>query len=244
MRLLLADAGKEFKDTKMNPQMMAAFKKNPPVPMMAPPLIRHGDFYINQMAACVQYLAKLTGYEPADTKLAAIALKVLLDCNDCIDNLSRNNGHKMWDGPEEKNPPKGGKPYPAWRAFVDPNDDSWYGKRLPRWLSIFTETGVKFGTLKPDSGFMLGDKLSYADISVFHVVYLLDTLKMESYVTHLAPLLRALSTRIRKRPGIDKFLTEQQKAMAGTTCGGQIQKSLQRIIALGIHTECIAEKKS
>lgn len=147
----------------------------------------------------------------------------------------------MWDGPEEKNPPKGGEPYPAWRAFVDPNDESWYGRRLPRWLAIFTEVGEKFGTLKSDSGFILGDKISYADIAVFHVIYTLDTLKMDSYVTQLAPLLRAHHSRIRKRTAIDKFLTEQQKTMAGLACGGDIQKSIERMVALGIHTKSISK---
>ena len=68
---------------------------------------------------------------------------------------------------------------------------------------------------------------------------MLDLLKMSDYVTKLAPLLRAHHTRMFDRPAIKKFLTAQRETMGDLACGGDIQKSILKMVSLGIHNKAI-----
>ncbi len=48
------------------------------------------------MPAIVTYLADIYGLVPSNAAARATALKVLLDCNDVLANITRSNGSQMW----------------------------------------------------------------------------------------------------------------------------------------------------
>lgn len=128
------------------------------------------------------------GYEPEGAENGAIALKVLLDCNDIIAELTRSNGSRMWD--EE-----------AWTAFV--------GKRLITWLAVLEATATRKGS----GDFIFGSKISYADLAICHLFDMLGTqLGMRDYLEKHAPSALKLADRCAKREGVAKMFTEQAAA--------------------------------
>lgn len=128
------------------------------------------------------------GYEPEGAENGAIALKVLLDCNDIIAELTRSNGSRMWD--EE-----------AWTGFV--------GKRLITWLAVLEATATRKGS----GDFIFGSKISYADLAICHLFDMLGTqLGMRDYLEKHAPSALKLADRCAKREGVAKMFTEQAAA--------------------------------
>ena len=248
LKIILADAGKPF--TTATPQETVRIKSMPvseqPVPVLAPPIVTVGGFTINQTPAAAQYLARKLGYEPESAEESAIALKVVLDLNDIIAELTRNNGSQMWDKE-------------AWTGFTT--------ARLPRWLSVIDALATRVS-----GDFLFGAKISYADLAICHVFDMLGTqLGMRDYLERHASHALALADRCAAREGVAK-LFKAQATEYGTsyvlcvspcsrgplrarvrsrsacvragcvshrdrdrTCGGQIEKSIRDMIALGVH---------
>lgn len=220
-KLLLADAGAAYRCASREEVIGLLFAKatEQPTPMFAPPAISVGAFHVNQTPAAVVYLAKKFGYEPETPEESAVALKTLSDCNDILAELTRNNGHQMWD--EE-----------AWTTFV--------GNRLVRWLSIID--GVAAGRAKhkssADGDWCFGAKISYADFAIAHIFSMIGlSLGMKAYLEKNAPAAWALTEKVRAREGVAKLYEEQAKSYGTNTCGGQIQKSIVSMVALGIHNK-------
>jgi glutathione S-transferase len=69
---------------------------------MAPPLLhdKEMDLYVSQMPAIVFHLGRKFKMMPPDN-LVTIGEKIILDCNDVLAEISRNNGSKMWEEKED-----------------------------------------------------------------------------------------------------------------------------------------------
>lgn len=99
-------------------------KEQPPekqsIPYMGPPVLTEleSGFSISQMPAIVPYVSKDLGLLPDNPIDLAMAMKVLMDCNDVLMEICRYNGSYMWDRD-------------TWTEFRS--------KRLPRWMHIFEE---------------------------------------------------------------------------------------------------------
>ena len=105
-----------------------------PVPCMAPPVLHDNQtgHFLSQMPAIIVYLAQEHGLATGDAYLDCLALKVILDCNDVLSDITNANGSQMWE-------------YDQWRSFRS--------ERLPRWLEVFEETGRRHGLLA-DNGYL------------------------------------------------------------------------------------------
>ena len=112
-----------------------------PFPSMAPPFLHDlsSDIFLSQMPVIVMYLAEKLNFLPKDSFKSAICLKLVLDSNDVLAEITNLNGTTMWE-------------YKPWRQFRE--------KRLKRWFEIFEQTGQQFG-LNSKSDYMLGgDQIS------------------------------------------------------------------------------------
>ncbi|MGZ3787365.1 MAG: glutathione S-transferase [Bacteriovorax sp.] len=181
-------------------------------PGMAPPYLFDikNDRYLAQMPAILIHLAKEYDYLPKRTETADLALKIILDCHDILTEITNNGGQLMWNQKE-------------WKDFRS--------DRLPRWMKIFERTGLEHG-LKKDKGFLLGSRISVADISTTALfgtmIYSFPELKNDFKKN--APHVSDLCERIEARPMIKPFLEKQREKYGRTYCGGKIEKSLREVI--------------
>lgn len=181
-------------------------------PGMAPPYLY--DYkkkkYLGQMPAILMYLAEKHHYLPKRSETRAIALKTILDCNDVLIEITNWNGMKMWTKKD-------------WQEFRK--------NRLAQWMQIFEKTGNEHG-LNANRGFLLGSKISVADIATTALfgtmVHCLPPLEQDLRKT--APHLAKLCKRIEARPRIKPFLERQRQEYGKAYCGGQIEASLRKMI--------------
>lgn len=186
-----------------------------PVPAMAPPYLedRTSGEHLSQMPAIMMYLAGRLDYLPPDPYRQTLVLKILLDCNDVLSDLTNANGSNMW---EQEN----------WRLFRT--------ERLLRWMQIFEQTGVRYG-LGDDSGYLLGgDRVACADIAATALfgtmMRCLEPLAQD--ITNTAPRVAALVARIESQPPVRDFISRQQTEFGDLYCGGQIERSIREMLAL------------
>lgn len=183
-----------------------------PTPSMAPPYLRDTEsgLFLSQTVAIMQYIGVKHGCAPEDPFRSALALKVVLDVNDVLVEITNSNGNKMWDRE-------------SWKEFR--------GNRIPRWLSIFEEIGKKNG-LTADSGFILGDKFTYADAAILvlweTMAYCLPQLKPD--IEKNAPFMWALCERLAAQEHVAKYLEEQRKEKGQLYCSGHIEKSIRSML--------------
>lgn len=215
IRLLLEEANEKYSEATVD-EIMEIKTKTPdaqPLPSMAPPFLHDlsSDLFLSQMPAIVMYLGGKLGFLPDDSYMSAICLKLVLDSNDVLAEITNLNGSMMWH-------------HEKWKEFR--------GQRLKRWFRIFEQTGKTFG-LKPDSGYMLGsDQISAADLTAFALWGTMTRCLPELSVDFQkhAPNLFALCQKIADRPNIRKFLDEQQKSYGDLYCGGHIEKSIRSML--------------
>ncbi|QKX16238.1 glutathione S-transferase family protein [Microbulbifer sp. YPW1] len=181
-------------------------------PGMAPPFLYDCATRktIAQMPAILMHLARKYDYLPKRNETHTLALKTILDCNDVLMEITNYNGMQMW----EKE---------AWEQFR-------YA-RLSDWMQVFEQTGLAHG-LKEDKGFLLGSRISVADIAT---TALFGTMihafpSLETDLEENAPAIAALYRRIEKRTRIAGFLAQRREHWERGYCGGQIERSLRKMI--------------
>lgn len=181
-------------------------------PGMAPPYLHdcRSGTYFAQMPAILMHLANAYHYLPATDDGHTLALKVILDCNDLLMEITNHNGMIMWN--QER-----------W--------DEFRNHRLTDWMTVFERTGQEHA-LKADEGYLLGAGITVADIAT---AALFGTLvhSFPPLVRDLdenAPHIAGLCQRVEGRPAIRSFLENQRRALGEAYCGGQIERSLRGVI--------------
>ena len=181
-------------------------------PGMAPPYLYDGraQLWFAQMPAILMHLAKAYHFVPDEAEQQTLALKVILDCNDVLMEITNHNGMAMWE-------------QEAWNDFR--------AHRLADWMTIFENTGLAH-SLEPDAGYLLGSTLTVADIAT---VALFGTLvhsfpELASDLEHQAPRVAKLCQRVESRPSVSAFLAKQRRELGNAYCGGQIEQSLREVI--------------
>lgn len=220
IRLLLEEAGKKYEEATeeeiLDVCSMAPEKQ--PFSAMAPPFLHDldDDVFLNQMPAIVMYLAEKFNFLPKDSLKSTICLKLLLDSNDVLADITNLNGTVMWE-------------YESWRDFRE--------NRLKRWLEIFEHVGQKFG-LNSKSDYLLGsEQLTVADIVIYALwgtmMRCLPELSADCQ-TH-SPNIYALCQRIEKRPRIQAFIESQFQRYGNLYCGGYIERSIRDMLQRDAH---------
>ncbi len=220
IRLLLEEADERY-DEATYEEIIDLYSMSPeeqPFPSMAPPFLHDlsSDIFLSQMPVIVMYLSEKLNFLPKDSFKSAICLKLVLDSNDVLAEITNLNGMVMWE-------------YKSWRQFRE--------KRLKRWLEIFEQTGQRFG-LNSKSDYMLGgDQISIADIVTYALwgamIRCLPELSVDC--RKHAPNIFALCQRIENRPRIQQFVEGQIQSYGTLYCGGQIEKSIRSMLEQDTH---------
>jgi len=186
-----------------------------PVPFMGPPvLIDHdSDVAISQMPAILLYLGETLDLLPVTPAGRALAIKVVNDANDVIDELTLDGGRQMWT--DER-----------WAAFEP---------RLRRWMSFWEETGRRNGLAETAGCLLGGVEPGLADV----VTAILWTTMADRFpalnamLGEAAPLTAALSRRIAARPPLAALADRAKNDYGDTWSGGEIEASLRKVLSEG-----------
>ena len=214
VRAVLAFAGKTWTEVGRGEiaELLSGPVQDLTVPFMAPPMLvdRKANVAIAQMAAIVLYLGETLDLMPATPALRAITVKIVLDANDVIDELTLDGGVQMWT--EQR-----------WRAFAP---------RLRKWMSLWEETGRRHG-LTADAGFLLGGEApGVADI-VTSTLWSTMTDRLptiRAILKDAAPMTAALSSRIAALPPLARLAAKAREDYGDAYCGGQIEASLRKVL--------------
>jgi len=214
VRALLAYAGKTWTEggDEAISRLMDGPVKTMPVPFMGPPVLidKAAGVALAQMPAVVLYLGETLGLTPAAPALRALALKVVNDANDVIDELTLDGGREMWTEAR-------------WRAFVP---------RLKKWMSFWEETGRRHG-LRPGAGFLLGGEAPGVVDIVTAVLWSTMGERFEAIQAILdeaAPMTAALTRRVAALPPLAELAARARRDYGDAYCGGQIEASLRRVL--------------
>ena len=214
IRAILAFAGQrwdEFNDGAIS-QAMDEDVGQQPIPFRGPPMLvdKRRGFALAQMPAIAYWLGETLSLLPTDVDGKALSLKVVNDCNDIIDELTLDGGKQMWT-------PR------RWKEFLP---------RLKRWMAIFEETGRRH-RLEADTGFLLGgERPGIADI----VTATLWSTAGDRFPTIAkllageAPAVAGLVGRMAAEPALANLAEVSRKQFGDSWCGGEIEKSLRRVI--------------
>ena len=214
VRAVLAHAGKTWSeggDEKIA-QLMGGPVADMLVPFMGPPVLvdKKDDVAISQMPAIVLYLGDTLDLLPASASLRALAIKVVNDANDVLDEITQDGGREMWT---EK----------SWHEFQP---------RLEKWMSFWEELGRRHG-LKADAGFLLGgDSATVADIVTATLwSTMTDRLPpIAPILKRVAPNTAALVERMAATPALARLAADSRKQYGNAYCGGEIEKSLRKVL--------------
>lgn len=214
VRAVLAFAGASWTETDDGAisKMMEGPVGNMPVPFMGPPVLvdHRNDFAVSQMPAILLYLGETHGLLPSTPQGHALAMKVVNDANDVIDELTLNGGRDMWD------------------------DERWqeWAPRFGKWMRLWEELGNRHG-LGANDGFLLGgDGPNVADIVT---ATLWNTVadrfsRIETLLAETAPKTLALARRISALPPLADLNDRARRDYGDAYAGGQIGKSMARIL--------------
>lgn len=215
VRAVLAWAGQDWAEAgdEAIGALMAGGIEDMPVPFMGPPVLvdRSADVALSQMPAIVLYLGHRHALLPADPGLQALAIKVVNDANDVIDELTLDGGRQMWTEAR-------------WAEFAP---------RLTKWMELWEELGRRHG-LTADDGFLLGGRAAdVADI----VTATLWSILAERFPTlgemleAAAPRTAGLVRRLVAEPALADLTRKARSDYGDAYCGGQIEQSLRKVLA-------------
>jgi glutathione S-transferase len=214
VRAVLAFAGHTWTehDASAIAELMAKPAADMPIPFMGPPMLldTKANFAIAQMPAIILYLGETLGLMPATPASRALTMKIVLDANDVIDELTLDGGRDMWT-------------QKTWNDFIP---------RLQKWMSFWEETGRRHG-LTHTHGFLLGgDTPGLADIVTATLwSTMADRLPtIETLLQQSAPATLALSRRLAENPALAKLAAQASEEYGDAYCGGDIEASLRRVL--------------
>ena len=177
------------------------------IPFIGPPVLHdlESNRSLSQMPAIVLYVSRELDLLPDDPFDEALCMKILMDCNDVLMEICRYNGSFMWKRDE-------------WTRFRS--------ERLPRWLNVF-EASLQRGHIgKPPT--------TFADIGVFALFgNMMRCLpELEPDVLANAPGIHTLCQRIGAQPSLAAYVADEAQKYGTLYCGGQIEESIRRMLAL------------
>lgn len=217
VRYALAFAGTDWQEAEASEliDLKGLPPERQPVQFMGPPVLHdlERDIWISQLQAVLDYLGHRLGLGPSDPADRAMTLKIVGDCIDVLEEITRHCGRSgMWT-PE------------TWEPFVS--------RRLPRWMHLFEATGRAHG-LTETGGTMLGsDSPMLADLATAALWHTMtDKLPaLRPVLDREAPCTAALSDRIAALPDIAEMRAAQDARSGDLYCGGQIEDSIRAMLA-------------
>lgn len=157
----------------------------------APPVIKKGDFELGQTHVICRYLAEKYGLCPSKEKENARAEEISLTCHDFI-----AEGRLAFHAIDSTGS------YASQKEATQPFIEKFAANRLPRWLKFFERMLLANNGGK---GFVVGDKCSYADLALLHVLRATAAQFPEAWAKTEVPTLKAFVVRISERPKLAAY---------------------------------------
>jgi glutathione S-transferase len=214
IRALLAFAGQRWDehDDAAVAQAMDEDVRKQPIPFKGPPMLvdKRSGFALAQMPAIALHLGETLDLLPDTARGRALAIKVVNDANDVIDELTIDGGRQMWT-------PR------RWKEFLP---------RLKRWMAIWEETGRRHG-LTAAAGHLLGG--AKPDVADIVTATLWSTVgdrfpAIAQLLEEEAPVVAGLTRRLVAEPSLANLAAVSRERFGDAWCGGEIEKSLKRVI--------------
>jgi glutathione S-transferase len=222
IRAVLAQVGAQWDEADFD--TIIELKDKPPraqpVPHMAPPvLIDHREnVALSQLPAILMYLGGKYELLPSATTEQqggqagddALVLKLILDANDVLYEMTRHNGDQMWDAE-------------AWSDFLP---------RLRRWMSVF-EAAIQRWDLS-DNGFLFNRKSAGLADLVVATLWGVMTEKLPALrplLEETAPAVADLTDWVTASPAQVELRRTSDAAYGEEWCSGQIEVSLRAVLA-------------
>jgi glutathione S-transferase len=198
VRLALEEAGEEYEDVARAPggtaALMGALKEGP-TPGFAPPFLRAGGMTIGQTAAILLYLGERHGLAPQDTAGRLWTHQLQLTIADLV--AEAHDTH---------HPVGSGLYYDDQKEEALRRAQDFTSARIPKFFDYFSRVlGAK--------DYLLGNELTYADLSLFQVLeglaYAFPKASARALAQH--PNLAALRRRVAARPRIAAYLSSPRR---------------------------------
>jgi len=206
IRAILTYAGANWAEGENVPAVMGAAADKQPVPFMGPPLLVNRDgFAVSQTSAIALYLGEKLELLPESPEGRALAVKIVNDANDVINEVTLQGGMEMWT------PQK-------WQDFVP---------RLQRWMSFWeselarSQTDYLVGTKQPTIADIVTATLWMTMRERFP--------KIGDLLDETAPNTAALARKLWENE-LAQFAKDSWDTFGDSYCGGQIEQSLRRVV--------------
>ncbi len=206
VRAILARGGAtvDEPDSDAVSAMMKVEPSEQPVPHMAPPMLVDNvtGKAVAEMPAICFWLAERFDLMPDDPHLRALALKVLNDANDILDEMTLDGGKAMWT----------------------PNSWADYLPRLRRWMTIFEAT-VKQNLLAANQC-----ELAYITTATLWGTMTERLPQLRPLLGEEAPNVVRLADHARSQGALAAQAEESRMRFGNAWCGGQIEMSLRKVL--------------
>jgi glutathione S-transferase len=147
---------------------------------------------------------------PKDVAGRAMAIKIVNDANDVIDDITQDGGREMWTAE-------------SWKA---------YGPRLKRWMEIF-EVTARHNDVTREAGYLLkGNAPSVADIVTATLWWTLGDRfpTIGEILREQAPRINGLTQRLMATAPLSALVASTNTRFGDVYCGGQIEASMRKVI--------------
>jgi len=198
VRLALEEAGVDYADVARGPHgadKLTASMKEGPTPSFAPPFLRAGDLMIGQTSAILMFLGERHGLAPQDAAGRFWTQQLQLTIADVVSEAHETHhpaGMNLYYEDQ--------KPEALRRA------QEFTSARIPKFLGYFAH-------VLDQKDYLLGQDVTYADLSLFQVLEGLRYAFPKATARVLAehPQLDALRQRVAGRPHIAAYLSSARR---------------------------------
>jgi glutathione S-transferase len=204
IRLALEDAGARYVDVARGDGGVKAIARvlrgegfEGPLPF-APPVLKHGPLVIAQVANILHYLAPRIGLAPSGEAAQHHALQLQLTIVDLVAEVH-----------DTHHPVSTALYYEDQKPEARRRSASFVSQRLPKFLGYFERALARNG----EGTQLLGDALSYVDLSLFQVVEGLRYAfpRAMALAEPTAPKVVALRDRVAERPRLAAYLASPRR---------------------------------
>lgn len=201
IRLALEAAGAPYRDVarEEGDGVIARVSKEVATPSFAPPFLRDGDVVVGQVAAILLYLGDKLDLAPKASRQKLWTHQIQLTIADFV-----------LEGHDVHHPIGAGEYYENQKPESQRRAREFREERVPKFLDWFE--GIL--TRNPEGpAHLVGDRLSYADLSLFQVMDGLTYAfpKLMSGLVERYPSIRALCSAVAEHPKIGAYLASKRR---------------------------------